>query len=36
MGHEELSTVLADGRKLTAFVILMRKNLPKEKLWSYI
>jgi hypothetical protein len=36
-GHEKLKitvmlSVLADGRKLTPFVILRRKNLPKEKL----
>jgi hypothetical protein len=36
-GHEKLRiavmlSVLADGRKLTPFVILKRKNLPKEKL----
>jgi hypothetical protein len=36
-GHEKLRitvmlSVLADGRKLTPFVILRRKNLPKEKL----
>jgi hypothetical protein len=36
-GHEKLIvtvmfSVLADGRKLTPFVILRRKNLPKEKL----
>jgi hypothetical protein len=36
-GHENLRitvmlSVLADGRKLTPFVILRRKNLPKEKL----
>jgi hypothetical protein len=36
-GHEQLRitvmlSVLADGRKLTPFVILKRKNLPKEKL----
>jgi hypothetical protein len=31
-------SVLADGRKLTSFVILRRKNLPKEKnsYWNYI
>jgi hypothetical protein len=36
-GHEKLRitvmlSVLADGRKLTPFVILKTKNLPKEKL----
>jgi hypothetical protein len=36
-GHEKLRitvmlSVPADGRKLTPFVILERKNLPKEKL----
>jgi hypothetical protein len=36
-GHEKLRitamvSVLADGRKLTPFVILRRKNLPKENL----
>jgi hypothetical protein len=36
-GHEKLRitvmlSVLADGKKLTLFVILRRKNLPKEKL----
>jgi hypothetical protein len=36
-GHEKLRitvmlSVLADGKKLTPFVILRRKNLPKEKL----
>jgi hypothetical protein len=36
-GHEKLRitvmlSVLADRRKLTPFVILKRKNLPKEKL----
>jgi hypothetical protein len=36
-GHEKLRiavmlSVVADGRKLTPFVILKRKNLPKEKL----
>jgi hypothetical protein len=42
-GHEKLRItvmllVLADGRKLTPFVILKGKNLPKEKLlyWNYI
>jgi hypothetical protein len=41
-GHEKLRiivmlSVLADGRKLTLFVILKRKNLPKEKpYWNYI
>jgi hypothetical protein len=36
-GHEKLRitvmlSILTDGRKLTPFVILKRKNLPKEKL----
>jgi hypothetical protein len=36
-GHERLKitvtlAVLADGMKLTRFLILKRKNLPKEKL----
>jgi hypothetical protein len=31
-------SVMADGRKLTPFVILKRKNLPKEKTsyWNYM